>query len=206
VLACGPGADCCRLVAVLRWWPWSGPPSRKWWSSYTGSRGWPSPRRATRNSARYVERPGWWTRVPVSLLSCFFFSPYIRWKFVLNLDAGSDAWTWVCSKLLDYLFIYFNFDNSACQSLVIMQDNILVYLFFLSVFFFSNAFSKSGISSSFSLLSSPLYCLSHESFGRFGIFSQLMLFWDSPSEYVVFLFIFTLLTSGLLELFLHSTK
>lgn len=55
VLACGPGAGCCRLVAVLRWWPWSGPPSRKWWSSYTGSRGWPSPRRATRNSARYVD-------------------------------------------------------------------------------------------------------------------------------------------------------
>lgn len=72
VLACGPGAGCCRLVAVLRWWPWSGPPSRKWWSSYTGSRGWPSPRRATRNSARYVETRSW--RAESSCFSFFYFS------------------------------------------------------------------------------------------------------------------------------------
>lgn len=57
VLACGLRTDCCRLVAVLRWWPWFGPPSRKWWSSFTGSRGWPSHHRATRNSARYVDSP-----------------------------------------------------------------------------------------------------------------------------------------------------
>lgn len=74
VLACGPGAGCCRLVAVLRWWPWSGPPSRKWWSSYTGSRGWPSPRRATRNSARYVETRSWRAESSCFSFFLFFFS------------------------------------------------------------------------------------------------------------------------------------
>lgn len=68
VLACGRRAGCYRLVAVLRWWPWSEPPSRKWWSSYTGSRGWPSPRHATRNSARYVSGREWAGRESFSCL------------------------------------------------------------------------------------------------------------------------------------------
>lgn len=77
VLACGPKAGCYSLVAVLRWWPWSEPPSRKWWSSYTGSRGWPSPRHATRNSARYVPRRVDWKReflLFVVCCCCVYFS------------------------------------------------------------------------------------------------------------------------------------
>lgn len=113
MLACGPEAGCCRLVAVLRWWPWFGPPSRKWWSSCTGSRGWPSPRRGTRNSVRYVERSRLENRVYTFLFYLMFFFCEMWWLhfsfFQTFLDVAEQSLSvWGFLSLFLQLFWTFN--------------------------------------------------------------------------------------------------
>lgn len=223
MLACGPGAGCYRLVAVLRWWPWSGPPSRKWWSSYTGSRGWPSPRRATRNSARYVgsrRESGleggeflffFFLLFELVLVRNWFF---FFFNFVLK-KLSSPCMFW--SQLEAFGFVFetiFLMQRLVCLcQLIATKFSLGMCIFFQSKWLFFP--KKWGVAHQVVYLC-LIRCFSaifggfiHESFGCQDSLFQPMLFWGlSPPQYVIsdmyIHCVYTSLTLGLLAFFLYK--